>query len=215
MRCVKHKLRADTIRNSAHLCDRMFKEVEAAADGDQFGAVLFRQFGEFFQIHGVAIRRDPGFDDIQSIKTCTSSQVMRHMPADAGRWHNNRIAGPAGRHEPEKVGDGARGHPDLRKSSIEHFRTKRCADHFNFLYGFQPHFVFVTGIPQRRSRSDARSQKRLCPRVHDIGRGVEVETLLFVDPPVIGSQRVDTVEKYLGALCRAVRRNALHEGFAV
>ena len=153
---VKHHLRPDSIRHRADFGDRMLIKIEARPDCNQLWLFDLRQYHQRIGINCVPIRQNGGGNDPQSIKTRASRHVVRRMTADRRGGCDDRITGFACRHEPVKVGDRTGRDADFCKICIEDFGTEGGADDFDFFNRLQPHFIFVTGIPKRRARPDAR-----------------------------------------------------------
>ena len=70
----------------------------------------------------------------------------------------------------------------------------------NLFNGLQPRFILVSRVTQRWARAQARGEQGFCAWVHDIGSGVKVDALLFVNAFVQGGQLV-----YLAAQRGTVR----------
>jgi len=139
------------------------------------------------------------------------------VAADGGWRHEHGVAWRTGGHEPVEVGEGARPDTDLGEAGAEDPAGQVGSDDLDLLDGLEAHLVLLARVAERRPGSEAGAECRLGPRVHDVGRRVEVEALVLVDGPVAGDQRrqvvIDLVDRAAG-LCGQDRRLALSCGFA-
>jgi len=117
--------------------------------------------------------------------------MVRDVAADAGRRHDDGVAGLAGRHEHVEIRQRARAHAHLGELRTEHLGRQLGRDHLDALDGLQPHLVLVARIAQRRTRAQSARQQRLGRRVHHVGGGVEVQAVDVVDAMAVGHQPFD------------------------
>jgi len=212
---IEHDLRTNAIGDLAHLAHRMFKQVQAAAHGDQFRAFPLCQFRQRRHIDGIARGIHRRADGAQPEQTGAARHMMGNMPADGGRRRDDRIPGLTGRHEAIQVGNRARRHPDFCIVCIKHFGAQFGGDHFDLLNRFQPHLIFIAGIAQRGARPDARGQHRLRLWIHHIGGRVQIEAIALMDLAVLLCQGHNRGLDLCGGLRGHPLGNPLHIGFTL
>ncbi len=191
---IKQKHSAHFVGNLTHLRHRMFIQVKAPAQRNKLGVFNFRLRAQAIDIDGIAVCQNRRINHTQTIKPRTACRVVRHMPANARRRCNDRVARFAARHEGIEIGNRPRWHANLGKLRLEDFTGQCSRDHLDLLNRLKPHLVFVTRVAQRGPRADPAREKRLGARVHHVGRRVEVKALCLVNALVVGCQRLDPCE---------------------
>ena len=80
---VEQDTGADLVGNGADFSHWMLEQVQAAADGDQLRAFLFRQLAQPVEVDGVTVGVDRGVVDLQPVETGTAGLVVGDV---AARW---------------------------------------------------------------------------------------------------------------------------------
>ena len=188
---VEQHVGAHLLRDAADLGNRVRKQVEAAADGDQRGADVVRQGLQRLHVDCVAVGVDGRRDGLQTVQASGSGEVVGDVTTDGRRGRDDAVAGPAGRHEGVEVAKCPRPHPDLRVPGTENPGREAGCEHLDLLDSLQPGLVLVSWVTQRGARTQASGQQRLGPGVHDVRGRVEVEAGDVVDEVVLGGQPLD------------------------
>ena len=191
VRSVEQQFGAHAVRDLADRRHRVRKKIQAAADGDELRLHLACEPGERGHVDRVAVGIDRGGYRLQSIEPGRAGRMVRDVAADGRRRRNDRVAGPAGRHEHIEVRQRTGAHAHFGELRAEHLGGQLGRDDLDALDGLQPHLVLVPRVAERCPRSQAARQQRLGGRVHHVGGGVEVQALAVVDAVVIVGEPFD------------------------
>jgi hypothetical protein len=148
MRGVEHQFGTGLVGDFAHGGDRMLEQIETAADGDQRRLDLAGERGERRDVDRVAVGENRRLVNIDTVKARRAGAVVRDMPADAGRRHDDGVARFGRRHERIEVSERAGADADLGVFGLEYLGRQFGADHLDLLDRFQTHLVFITGIAE-------------------------------------------------------------------
>ena len=141
------------------------------------GRHAFGELGQPVEIDGEMTRIDRALMDVEAVQAGSASTVVRDVAADRRRRNDDRVAGSTRRHERIQVGKGTGPDTDLGEPGAEHAAGEVGRDHFDLLDRFEAHLVLLSGVAERRPRAEPGGQRRFCPRVHHVGRRVEVDAL--------------------------------------
>ena len=150
----------------------------------------------------------------QTVQPRATVGVVGDMAADAGGRGDDVVPRFGQCHKGIKVGDGARRHADFGIVGIEDFGGQLGGDHLDLLHCFQPHFVFVTGVAKRGAGAKARGKRGFGMRVHDVGGGVQVKAVAFVNPAIFGNQGIQLCRCGLAVGAGGAGGDVLNIGFS-
>ena len=207
---VEQHIGSDLVGHGADVADRMGKEVEAAADGDELRPNLLGQVGQGLHIDAVTSPVDRCGVDLEAMEAGRTRLVVGDMTADGRIRHDDAVARPRGRHEGVEVGERPRTDADFHEPGLEHLRGECGGQDFDLFDRLQPHLVFVAGIAERRPGTEPARQHRLGSGVHDVGGGIEIDALPLVNFPVLGDQLPDPPVDRIGAGPRHGRGDLLN-----
>ena len=211
MRRVEQQQRADLVGDGAQFANRMRKQIEAAPDGDQPGPQRMRLIAQGGEIDRVAVGRHGGGMDLEPVATGASRHMVRGVPPDGGRRHDDPVARFGRHHEGVEIGDGAGRHPDFGVARGEGFGGELRRDDLDPLDALQPHLVFVARIAERGARAEAGGEGCFRLRVHHVRARIEVDAVGIMNGAVERDRAIDRIGDFAAGLAAGLAGNRLDE----